>query len=407
MTITIAVPLVFSFRSAAIRPPTTTSGEVGRASILTVAIVALQALTPMPGVAQQLVVIGDSMACPACTIETGPPVTLAPPTHHVYFSSLPPPIVARDRGGHYIVTRVKGDAVVVAFGADGGYSSSYGRYGEGPSEFASVPMAIAVGESDVVYVTDLRFLHTLAPRGERRLGSKVRLSVPANAAVVLQSGIAVQAPLRTEGGIMTVQIVQPDGTIRASIGVAETNDARSQPGPIWNNTDLRRVLGRSTDQTDVWIAPFDRYRVIRYGPDGEEKTRVERISEWFRARSGAPGTPFSAPADPGLGGIHQDADGLLWIALSRAPVSFSPVADERPPGVEAPAVDPFFDMNRVLHSTVEVLDPVTGELVARREFDEFVWFVNSPGDDVFIYSLHPDVLGNLNCVIRPLKLRRP
>ena len=63
-------------------------------------------------------------------------------------------------------------------------------------------------------------------------------------------------------------------------------------------------------------------------------------------------------------------------------------------------------MNRFLHTTVEVLDPVAGELVARREFDEYVRFVRSPGDDVFIYSLHPDALGDLDCTIRPLKLRR-
>ncbi len=33
-------------------------------------------------------------------------------------------------------------------------------------------------------------------------------------------------------------------------------------------------------------------------------------------------------------------------------------------------------------------------------------FVRTPGDDVSIYSLHPDALGNLDCTIRPLKLRR-
>lgn len=102
--------------------------------------------------------------------------------------------------------------------------------------------------------------------------------------------------------------------------------------------------------------------------------------------------------------MHQDADGLLWVAIVRAPASFSPVIDA-PVGVEE-RVDPYFDLNQILHTTVEVLDPVAGELVARRDFDALVTFVSTPVDDVFIYSLHPDELGDLECVIRPLTLRR-
>ena len=60
----------------------------------------------------------------------------------------------------------------------------------------------------------------------------------------------------------------------------------------------------------------------------------------------------------------------------------------------------------VVHVTVEVLDPVAGELVARRDFNEMVMFVATPDDDVLIFSLHPDALGDLDCVIRPLTLRR-
>ena len=169
-----------------------------------------------------------------------------------------------------------------------------------------------------------------------------------------------------------------------------------QQESVWNDLDLRRVLGRSNDGDDVWVAPIDRYQVIRYGPGGEEKTRVERVSEWF-----PPNTDARA-----LGGIiHQDAEGLLWIAIGRD-ASSSAVNDERPAGVERPPVDAFVDMNQVVHVTVEVLDPVAGELVARRDFDEMVMFVATPDDDVLIFSLHPDALGDLDCVIRPLTLRR-
>ena len=179
-----------------------------------------------------------------------------------------------------------------------------------------------------------------------------------------------------------------------------------QPGPLFGDTGLRRILGRSNDGADVWSAPLDRYRVIRYGPDGEEKARVERVSEWFRP----PGTPqgsSSALGGPALVSIHQDADGLLWIAIFRPQASFSPAVDQRPGGIEGPPADLFVDWNQRLDGTVEVLDPVMGQLIARLDFDEVVTLVGTPGDDVFIYSLHPDELGEFSCVVRPLQLRWP
>ena len=380
----------------------------GTAPVLAAA--AMLALVPMSGASQEAVEIADRVACPECVIEVGSPVTLAPPTdRHVYFVSLPPPLVARDREGNYLATRVRGDALIAVFGPDGTYRSSHGRMGGGPGEFAAVPLAMSVGEGDVVYVIDGRNLHRLAPRAERSLDQS-RLPFMTSAAVALRSGIAVQAPVRTEAGITTIQIVQPDGTVQASVGVAETSDERQQEGPLYNDTDLRRVLGRSNDGADVWSAFPGRYQVIRYAPDGEEKTRVERVAEWFPP-PGTPGGSAGAGEGPGLVSIHQDADGLLWIAIFRpqaAPaVDQRPGAGERPRGVEGPAVDLFMDWNQLLDGTVEVVDPVRGELVARLDFDEVVTFVSTPDDEVFIYSLHADAVGDLSCVVRPLHLRRP
>lgn len=137
----------------------------------------------------------------------------------------------------------------------------------------------------------------------------------ANDAVVLNGAtIAVQATVRTGAGNTTIQILRSDGTIEESFGAPrQTTSTSRQQGMDW------RVLGRSNDHADVWSAHINRYRVIRYGSDGEEKTRIERISEWFRPYSrNTPGSPYNAPADPRVVGIHQDADGLLWVAIRRA-----------------------------------------------------------------------------------------
>lgn len=240
------------------------------------------------------------------------------------------------------------------------------------------------------------------------------MPVDARDVTVLKGGmIAAQATVRTEAGITTIQILRPDGSIEASIAPAAANDEQWDEWKALSQNqfmvrwDMERVLERSSDHMDVWSAHRSRYRISRYGRDGAEKTRIERISKWFQPYfQRTPGALFRGRAEPSVASIHEDADGLLWVAILKAPASFSATSDE--PGSEGAEVrmDPYMDMNRFLHTTVEVLDPMAGEVVVRREFNEYLKFVGTPGDDVFIYSLHPDALGNIECTIRPLELRR-
>lgn len=370
----------------------------------------------MPGHAQRVVEIDDRVTCPTCVIESGPHVTLDPPADHLWFRSMPSPGFARDSQGNFIMFPVEGDALIGVFGPDGRYRSSFGRIGEGPGEFApGYGRLLEVGEGDTLYAFARPHLHVLAPRAERSL-YQVRVPVDAQDVAVLKGGtIAVQANVRTEAGITTIQVLRPDGTIVASIAPAEADaDDWDEWKALSDNQftvrwDLARVLERSSDHVDVWSAHLNRYRISRYGSDGEEKTRIERISKWFRPYfHRTRGALFRGRAEPSVASIHEDEDGLLWVAVLRAPSSFSPAPDDpvRTGGVEDARMDPYMDMSRFLHTTVEVLDPVAGEVIVRREFDEYAKFVGTPGGDVFMYSLHPDALGNIECTVRPLKLRR-
>ena len=366
-----------------------------------IASAVLLAAAPTSGHAQTIVEIGDRVGCPECAIEMGPTVTLAPPTNQVWFESINGVNVARDREGNYIVSQVEGDGVIAVFGPDGEYRSSYGRVGGGPGEFAArLPLLVEVGEGDVLYVIDPLHLHTLSPQAQGML-EQARMPVRPTDAVALTGGIAVQAAVRTEAGNTTIQVLGRDGTIERSIGVSEASAASSE-----FDLESRRVLGRSNDHRDVWSANVNRYRLVRFGLDGEEKTRIERDAEWFQPYSAVdPGSPFRAPVKPSVVGIHQDANGLLWVAVVRPPSAFTPLAPIRSGRGEMP-MNAYLDLNRFLHTTVEVLDPVAGELIARREFGEYVMFASSPGDELFVYSLRADSLGRLDCLVRPLELRR-
>lgn len=362
------------------------------------------AVAPMRAAAQEVVEIVDDLACPFCLVETGPSVTLTGPDERIWFSSLSDPRVARDSQGNYIMAPVQGDGLIAVFGPDGRYLSSHGRIGGGPGEFATdIPLLIEVGDGDVVYVIDPVNLHTLAPRAETSL-DQVRMPVAAlGEVVVLESGIAVEATVRTEDGMTTIQLLRDDGTIAHSIGPTESG------GEMGAEFGVRRALGRSNDGKDVWSAPVGRLLVTRYGPDGEAGARIERTSGLFRSSSGRrPGAPFLAPVRPAVSGIVQDGDGLLWVAITRAPRTFSPlpgIADTPDPGAEV-LIPSGVDLNRFLHTTVEVLDPAAGVVIARRDFDEYVRFVRTRGDDVLVYSLRAGELGVFECVVTPLALLR-
>lgn len=361
------------------------------------------AVAPTSVAAQEVVEIVDDLACPSCLVETGPSVTLTGPDKGIWFSSPSGPRLARDSQGNYIMAPVQGDGLIAVFGPDGRYLSSYGRIGGGPGEFATdIPLLIEVGDGDVVYVIDPVNLHTLAPRAETSL-DQVRMPVAAlGEVVVLESGIAVEATVRTEDGMTTIQLLDADdGTIAHSIGPTES---AGEPGA---ESGVRRALGRSNDGKDVWSAPVGRLRVTRYGPDGEARARIERTSGLFRSGL-RPGAPFLAPVRPTVSGIVQDGDGLLWVAITRPPPTFSPLlgfADTPDPGVEA-LIPSGVDLNRFLHTTVEVLDPAAGAVIARRDFDEYVRFVRTRGDDVLVYSLRAGELGFFDCVVTPLALLR-
>lgn len=89
-------------------------------------------------------------------------------------------------------------------------------------------------------------------------------------------------------------------------------------------------------------------------------------------------------------------------------MTFSPLvprAGNQRANTEVP-LSPYVNLNRFLHTTVEVLDPVAGELVARRDFDERVRLVGTQGGEVLVYSLRPDALGGLDCIVTPLSLQR-
>ena len=396
------------------RNPATTTGWP-RAALGLVSVLVL-ALAPMPGHAQEVVEIDDRITCPTCVIEAGVPVTLAPPTDHVWFRSVPTPGLARDSKGSYIVFPVEGDALIGVFGADGRYLSSYGRIGEGPGEFApGLGRLLTIGEGDVLYAIAHPHLHVLAPRADSTL-DQFRVPVDARDVTVLKNGtMAVHATVRTEAGITTIQILRPDGEFEASIAPAATNDEEWDEWKALSQNrfmvrwDMSRVLGRSSDHKDVWSAHRNRYRISRYGRDGVEKIRIERIAKWFQPHfNRTSGVRSRGFAESSVASIHEDADGLLWVAVLRAPSSISATLDEpAPAGVEGRMNSfSYTDMSQFLHTTVEVLDPMAGELVARHEFGEYAKFVDTPGDDVFMYSLRADALGNIECTIRPLKLRR-
>jgi len=354
---------------------------------------------PLSAADQMEVQVPDHISCPRCTIDAGgASITLVPPADQFSFTSFPPLSVARDSDGNYIVGPVTGEAVLAVFGPEGAFRSSFGRTGSGPEEFLGppLPLFIGVGDGDVVYVVDPAAVHVLAPQAEHHL-ARSRLSVRSNDAVVLGDRLVVQATVRTSEGYTFVQLLRPDGSVDRSIGVDSRPTGSAVP---WDNA---KVLARSASG-GVWSADASSYVISEHGLDGKEMNRFHRVSRWFRSSAdGANGAPFYAAASMRVSDLVQDARGLLWVAITHAPRTFAPLS---PSGGREGRLDPYLDMSRFLHTSIEVLDPVAGEVVARRDLEEYVRFVRTAGNDVLVYSVRPGSSGDLVCTVTPLRLRR-
>jgi hypothetical protein len=118
---------------------------------------------------------------------------------------------------------------------------------------------------------------------------------------------------------------------------------------------------------------------------GERRKTLRRPSTWFSPRYSEPKAVWGVDAPPPyLIDVQADPRGLLWTVL------IVPRPDFKPPG--EPRAYPLGEVATIYRTMIEIIDPNSGRVVARRIVPSMVHGFAAPG---MIYSHREDAAGDL------------
>ena len=225
-------------------------------------------------------------------------------------------------------------------------------YGGGPSELRRPRPTLGPGDSLWILDTGNQRVSVLEPDG---------------------SGVARAFPLRGEiqslhaadsGLVVVAGTMLPDGVDREDVdeGSWPYIHVIDRTGALDRSFLPRRhrMLGTriaAVSGSRIWLATMHRPVLEEWSLTGRRLRRIERELDWFE--------PWDTTDDgiiealrlrPRVAGLGVDVKGRLWVK------TYLPVVDRETVRSRA-------DYNRVMDTLIEVVDPATGETLARRRFD--------------------------------------
>lgn len=337
------------------------------------ALVSLCVLSPVP-LRAQAVQVPDEPACRACFVRTVDSVLLgeidgpgALPTH--------PTSIEVDGRGRFWLTFESGTAVPHVFSSDGTFIAEVGREGRGPGEFVLPVGFLPVGGDSMVVFhgalarativgPDLRPARVLNFPG--RAGWGTVLHWPDS---VLVSG-RILTPERH--GFLSHLLSFRESEVVVLESFAETQPVDLPFNPLSGTRRLSDRVGRS-----YWTSKVQEYELNRWNDSFEIDLTLTRRPSWFVGPStGHIGSRDVAPA-PMIDAIYLDSAGLVWVVARRSRDGWR---DAWPANIRDDQEFSLSDLpplDRFWHSTVEVIDPIAGRVVARSDLDGLVLFLTS------------------------------
>jgi len=333
-----------------------------------VPLLAVALALPAAAVAQPLTVVPDEPACSSCRIEVEDVVRL----DAAGLIPVAPIDVVVDGRGRYWLVFVNDLAMV--YEADGRFIKSLPK-GGGPQEFEYPASITAVGDSLLVYdrqrgwavvAPDLTVARRLA--GSRIFSrpipfawpDSVLLSVPASSSGTERRSVFNVTSFAGEE-------VRP---LRVFVGA-------DPPAPIhpMQGTYISRSL--EPGRAGVWIRDQNRYRIDNTAYGGEVRHVYLREAPWFEEPNQRL-APMSEPPQPRIRAVREDARGLLWVYISVAAPTWRegyPVLEGTGPQHVSEAD---YSYEKLYQTTVEVIDPAAGRVLARRTIPNYI--VSPVGD---------------------------
>ncbi|MEP6835485.1 MAG: hypothetical protein ABJB74_19015 [Gemmatimonas sp.] len=353
-------------------------------------------------------IVGGVPPCTGCRIELGPPLELRSETGSDPALHTPPNWVTIDGLGRYWVA--EGGQLARIYDANGKFLRTAGRKGGGANDFDS-PIAFLPLPGDSMLVFD----HITGTQALNNDQSTRALVVDSLYRVVRALHIpGALLPTTADGWpsrlLLTGPVVEDSakGLTLHAVSAEQANVKILQSfGPGRNSTANNQTMAnyqRVTTARDstYWCADILRYRISHFAKDGTLLGTIERAPDWFPIPSGDNMGKPDIPPPPKIFAIWQAADGMLWVFGQVAGKNWK---DGWPKlANDAKEVDFSALRNDKLYATViEVLDPITRQVVSTAPLDEYISNV-LPNGNVAVFAV--DSAGTRHLSIRRLSLTR-
>lgn len=341
------------------------------------------------------IVARQSLSCASCSIVLTRELEIG--AGAAEYGGVTAGFLIQDSSGRYYHTSAYTPWAILVFDGSGEFERAIGAQGRGPGEFLNVWRArILPGDTLLAYDQGTGAFTAFSADGEH----VYTVPVPARVTgfIRLSPGtLVVNTSRRTQtSGGTPLQLW--NGSALSPIAASEISatDIETKELPLVRN------LAWDTDST-FWSSHMSEYVLEQWHRDGRLLRRLRREDVgWMRHASR--NTP-EGRLNPYLYDVHVGPGGLLWVTVKardaqwRQKIDFGP---EGAPGVRGirSKTGNLFDLH---DGVLEVLDPVSGEILASTRMDELIHgFVGSDR----LYTFEQDELGVGTLVVHRFSLER-
>jgi hypothetical protein len=279
------------------------------------------------------------------------------------------PVVSGLHGDTYrVLIQAFGEvpSLPLIYSKDGTYLGTLGTQGDGPEQFHRARFTRS-GPGDSLWIFD-DLPRVLVYSPDRHYVRTIDLPMTPWDALVLPDGSLLLSSVNA-GQPLPFLLVDAHGLLVRTIGI---DDSAS------NSIQSPRQLVRGRDGT-FWTMPSSYgWRLEHWDTAGHPLGVIERMPAWYpRYGTYAAGSRQQAPS-PTLIGAWFDGAGRLWVMGRAADPHWArglgpAVADRDGPGATVINPDKAYD------TVIEVLDPITGTLLADTRFDMAYVLGGEPG----------------------------
>lgn len=271
------------------------------------------------------VLIGSEVSCPSCSIVIDNVVTLG----GAYYRGGPSTEIARDPDGlFYFVDSA--DRLLKVHGSDGRFVRQIGRIGAGPGEYETIRNVIAGGDGSIhILDAQLRRRSKFSRDGafiESNLVPWIGLGLNMPAILLPDNRLVVNAWAQSPSGseYYPLQVIDQEGYTTHVFGGASLFDPTKQ----WLH---HRLMWTRANGELLVARPFT-FVIDVYSSHFTKKLSIRRVADWIPLQDPEDWPSdgrFDKPPTPGLVGMWEDAEGLLWLQIVAPSPSWTPGPPEK------------------------------------------------------------------------------